>query len=119
LNWQIDAGEVWGKAYSKNYFIQSKIERVLNKITNLFSFSIILDDVSVKTSTSNLINVGRWNPTAGLQMDDVLFPHVSHGFRGKVFHIITYHVSLMFLLGLIIINYFEISEPSMADFDAK
>lgn len=28
-------------------------------------------------------------------MDDVLFPHIAHGFRGKELPIITYHVSII------------------------
>lgn len=41
-----------------------------------------------------LISNGMWRPFEGLTMTDALFPHISHGFRGRTFHIVTYHVSL-------------------------
>lgn len=56
----------------------------------------ILDRNKMKNSIKEeqkMISVGLWKPFDGLKMRDVLFPHVSHGFRGKVFHIITYHVN--------------------------
>lgn len=45
--------------------------------------------------SSRLTDVGFWKPNDGVQMTDVLFPHVSHGFRNKNIHIVTYHVSCL------------------------
>ncbi|KAI8421920.1 hypothetical protein MSG28_009840 [Choristoneura fumiferana] len=37
------------------------------------------------------MTVGYWRPTDGTRFDDFLFPHIAHGFRGKVLPVITYH----------------------------
>ncbi|XP_073954956.1 ionotropic receptor 93a isoform X2 [Choristoneura fumiferana] len=37
------------------------------------------------------MQVGYWRPTDGTRFDDFLFPHIAHGFRGKVLPVITYH----------------------------
>lgn len=77
--WNVKISEIWGSSYQ------------------LASFS---DDSLVQKNNFNdpnqnlkLINAGTWKPFDGLQMTDVLFPHISHGFRNKTFHLITYHVS--------------------------
>ncbi|XP_029164005.1 ionotropic receptor 93a-like [Nylanderia fulva] len=42
-------------------------------------------------STAHLIDSGSWIPTLGLNLTDVIFPHVAHGFRGINLPIATYH----------------------------
>jgi hypothetical protein len=64
------------------------VDPVFDSLAHLF----LTDDVSVTENKDVMINVGSWNPTAGLVMTDVLFPHSAHGFRGRTFHIISYHV---------------------------
>ncbi|KAJ8716806.1 hypothetical protein PYW07_003433 [Mythimna separata] len=39
----------------------------------------------------NLLNVGFWRPIDAVKFEDVLFPHIHHGFRGKELPIITFH----------------------------
>ncbi|XP_052741013.1 ionotropic receptor 93a isoform X4 [Bicyclus anynana] len=39
------------------------------------------------------MQVGVWRPIDGFKFDDVLFPHIEHGFHGKELPIITYHMS--------------------------
>nr|AXF48842.1 ionotropic receptor IR11 [Lobesia botrana] len=38
-----------------------------------------------------LLQVGFWRPIDGMRYTDILFPHIAHGFRGKMLPIITYH----------------------------
>uniref|UniRef100_A0A336KK94 CSON009436 protein n=1 Tax=Culicoides sonorensis TaxID=179676 RepID=A0A336KK94_CULSO len=76
--WQIQGAEVWGNSLDT---------RDLSKSTALF-FNTYDTNWSEKTK---LLNVGSWKSTTGLILYDVLFPHVSHKFRAKNFHIITYH----------------------------
>lgn len=45
--------------------------------------------------------VGIWRPIDAVRFEDVLFPHIHHGFRGKELPIITYHVRIQ-------INNFEL-----------
>lgn len=42
-------------------------------------------------STAHLIDSGSWIPTLGMNLTDVIFPHVAHGFRGINLPIATYH----------------------------
>lgn len=44
-------------------------------------------------STAHLIDSGSWIPTLGMNLTDVIFPHVVQGFRGINLPIATYHVS--------------------------
>ncbi|XP_061378615.1 ionotropic receptor 93a [Danaus plexippus] len=39
----------------------------------------------------HLVQVGFWRPIDGVTFEDVLFPHIQHGFRGKQLPIMTYH----------------------------
>uniref|UniRef100_A0AAU6ND91 IR93a n=1 Tax=Mythimna loreyi TaxID=667449 RepID=A0AAU6ND91_9NEOP len=39
----------------------------------------------------DLLNVGFWRPIDAVKFEDVLFPHIHHGFRGKELPIITFH----------------------------
>lgn len=38
------------------------------------------------------IPVGLWRPVNGLTMNDALFIHISHGFRGKTLPVVSFHV---------------------------
>ncbi|XP_057661062.1 ionotropic receptor 93a [Diorhabda carinulata] len=61
--WKISTGETWGVEY------QAVGEK----------------------STPKLHPVGVWRPSDGIEMTDVLFLHVSHGFRGKALPMVTFH----------------------------
>lgn len=39
------------------------------------------------------IGTGEWSPRPGVAMNDAIFPHVQHGFRGKNLPFVTFHVS--------------------------
>lgn len=75
--------EIWGNNYMNTAFADESTKQILdrNKVKSSFK------------EEQKMIAVGLWKPFDGLKMHDVLFPHISHGFRGKVFHIITYHVN--------------------------
>lgn len=75
--WRVESGEMWGDNYNEismtdDTVVTKKIEKDFRKLTQ----------------------VGFWKPMSGMQMSDMLFPHISHGFRGINFHIITYHVNI-------------------------
>ncbi|XP_050459393.1 ionotropic receptor 93a-like [Cataglyphis hispanica] len=42
-------------------------------------------------NNAHLIDTGSWCPTLGMNLTDVIFPHVAHGFRGINLPIATYH----------------------------
>ena len=83
--WNLNTAEIWGDRYLLTAFTDETSKQ--------------FDDRHSVTSKSHLklIEAGSWKPFDGLQMTDVMFPHISHGFRGKKFHIITYHVGLKFI----------------------
>ncbi|XP_055591068.1 ionotropic receptor 93a [Uranotaenia lowii] len=71
--WKVQAGETWG-----------------------YSFQIPTEDIISSTQltrkkTVELQDVGFWTPQDGFIMTDVLFPHVSQGFRGTHLHFYSYH----------------------------
>ncbi|KMQ91986.1 glutamate receptor delta-2 subunit, partial [Lasius niger] len=43
-------------------------------------------------NTAHLIDSGSWFPTLGMNLTDVIFPHIVHGFRGIDLPVATYHV---------------------------
>ncbi|XP_022920713.2 ionotropic receptor 93a isoform X1 [Onthophagus taurus] len=53
--WQMKAGDTWGREFLRNSSVLSV----------------------------ELLQVGYWKPREGPLMTDVLFPHVTHGFRGR------------------------------------
>lgn len=94
--WRVESGEIWGNRYE-------------NKMT--FSDEDQSNNIKLETqekTVKKLLQVGYWKPFNGLQMSDVLFPHISHGFRKKNFQIITYHVRLRHNSNDIIIQSFSI-----------
>ena len=48
--------------------------------------------MSSQKVVSKILEVGHWEPTNGLMLNDSLFPHIAHGFRNKTIPIVTYHV---------------------------
>lgn len=94
--WMIQGADVWGNSFDTRD-LSKKFKAWQPTLYSLFlsgksseGFSNTFDaDWSKKTK---LIDVGAWKPTTGLVLFDVLFPHVSHKFRSKNFHIVTYHV---------------------------
>nr|ARN17849.1 ionotropic receptor 3 [Cephus cinctus] len=47
--------------------------------------------ISENETIGQLIDSGFWSPGIGLNMNDVIFPHVQHGFRGKKLPMVSYH----------------------------
>lgn len=41
---------------------------------------------------AHLLDIGTWSPGFGVNLTDVIFPHIAHGFRGTNLPIATYHV---------------------------
>lgn len=78
--WAVNTAEIWGRQYQFAAFSDEKAQEK-SESQGRASFS-----------NTKLIDAGFWKPFSGLKMTDVLFPHIAHGFRGKNFHIITYHV---------------------------
>ncbi|KAL7015645.1 hypothetical protein ACKWTF_016567 [Chironomus riparius] len=75
--WKVETADVWGTRYKSTVFSgQTALERK-NVQDSVFDFK--------------LIHTGMWRPFEGLTMVDALFPHISHGFRRRIFHIVTYH----------------------------
>lgn len=85
--WNVNTAEIWGRRYQFTAFSEDTSQQTVLQQQTGFRIKDSSEMASV-----NLINAGFWKPFDGLKMTDVLFPHISHGFRGKVFHIITYHV---------------------------
>lgn len=77
--WKVETADVWGTRYK----------------STIFSSQTALEKKAIQESVTDfkLTHTGMWRPFEGLSMIDVLFPHISHGFRGRTFHIATYHVS--------------------------
>ncbi|XP_050483078.1 ionotropic receptor 93a [Bombus huntii] len=40
---------------------------------------------------AHLLDIGTWSPGFGVNLTDVIFPHIAHGFRGTNLPIATYH----------------------------
>jgi ionotropic glutamate receptor len=78
--WKLETADVWGRRYESAVF--SSMTAAEKKAQD----DVLNEGIS-------LVPAGIWQPFEGLFMNDVLFPHISHGFRGRTFHIITYHVS--------------------------
>lgn len=84
LTWNIKTAEIWGDRYQNAAFADESSVQTFGRTSVRAEFS--------------LLDTGVWKPFDGLKMFDVLFPHISHGFRGQTFHIITYHVSCQLLM---------------------
>lgn len=100
--WNLNTAEIWGNRYDAATFVDE-------------SAKLVVDRDGRKRKIFKLIDAGTWKPFDGLKMTDVLFPHISHGFRGKAFHVITYHVkhcAITFVDFDCIIDHFV--EPTMA-----
>lgn len=76
--WKVETADVWGTRYESTVFSSQTASEKKNIQDSLIAFK--------------LINTGMWRPFEGLTMIDALFPHISHGFRGRTFHVVTYHV---------------------------
>lgn len=90
-SWNVKTAEIWGDRYQYATFTDEGSQQASDKKT-----------IQATESDLKFIDAGFWKPFDGLRMVDVLFPHISHGFRSKVFHIITYHVRYMDSFFLII-----------------
>lgn len=66
-SWRFQAGDTWGREYTK----------------------LATDNVA------ELIKVGYWRPSDGTSLIDELFPHISHGFRGRNLPFVSFHVSII------------------------
>lgn len=63
--WEFMAGETWGKEYQMN-----------------------------EQNTIEIIKVGEWKIGRGSIFTDELFPHITHGFRGIMLPVVSFHVNL-------------------------
>nr|XP_034828957.1 ionotropic receptor 93a [Maniola hyperantus] len=79
-SWQVKAGDTWGATYRGQ-----SLERKMSKGNKTNATK------RTEINHTELLHVGAWRPIDGFKFDDVLFPHVEHGFRGKELPIITYH----------------------------
>ncbi|VVD02994.1 unnamed protein product [Leptidea sinapis] len=75
--WEAMVGDTWGTTYQRQTDIMDDNQDGGNK-TNLIEHV-------------ELLQVGYWRPVDGIKFQDILFPHVQHGFRGKELPILTYH----------------------------
>ncbi|XP_013173619.1 PREDICTED: glutamate receptor ionotropic, delta-1 isoform X1 [Papilio xuthus] len=73
-SWRATAADTWGATY----------RQVDTATTNANNTKGVIEEVK-------MLQVGTWRPADGVRFNDVLFPHVAHGFRGKELPIITYH----------------------------
>lgn len=64
IAWIMKAGETWGKEYQPGG----------------------------RNRLDELLDVGVWHPREGHIMKDILFPHVVHGFRGRMLPMISFNV---------------------------
>ncbi|XP_063891563.1 ionotropic receptor 93a [Helicoverpa armigera] len=76
--WRALAADTWGATYRG----LSDASDLSNVNTN--GSSGVIDKI-------DLLKVGFWRPIDAVRFDDVLFPHIHHGFRGKELPIITFH----------------------------
>lgn len=83
--WSIESGEIWGNHYPETTSFSD------DSVALTTSKKIEKDFGKIK----KLLLVGYWKQNYGLHLSDALFPHISHGFRGKNFHIISYHVTYL------------------------
>jgi ionotropic glutamate receptor len=77
--WQVETADIWGTRYETTTFTSQSLAEKKAQSDSVIAFK--------------LISAGTWRPFEGLVMTDSLFPHIAHGFRGRVFHLITFHVS--------------------------
>ncbi|CAH0399911.1 unnamed protein product [Chilo suppressalis] len=79
--WQALAADTWGATY-RGY---SETEPVLQDTGPSANVTTgVIEHIE-------LLQVGFWRPIDAIRYEDVLFPHVEHGFRGKDLPVITYH----------------------------
>lgn len=57
-----------------------------------FKINFPLTQHKAKNKSLQINRVATWEATNGILANDSLFPHISHGFRGKTLPIATYHV---------------------------
>lgn len=81
--WNVKTTEIWGASYQLATFSDDSSAQKRDGVEQRLDHNKRL----------KFLESGSWKPFDGLRMIDVLFPHVSHGFRNKTFHLITYHVS--------------------------
>nr|QIJ45765.1 ionotropic receptor [Glyphodes pyloalis] len=77
--WRALAADTWGATYRT--FTEAD-HGTIKDVANVTSG--VIEHV-------DMLHVGYWRPIDAIRFDDVLFPHVDHGFRGKELPIITYH----------------------------
>ncbi|XP_068617506.1 ionotropic receptor 93a [Battus philenor] len=75
--WQAMAADTWGATYRQ-------VADTMTILNDANTTNGVIEEVK-------MLQVGTWRPTDGVKFNDVLFPHVAHGFRGKELPIMTYH----------------------------
>ncbi|XP_013141730.1 PREDICTED: glutamate receptor 2 isoform X2 [Papilio polytes] len=72
--WRAMAADTWGATYRQ-------ADTAISEDNNTKG---VIEEVK-------MLQVGSWRAADGVKFNDVLFPHVAHGFRGKELPIVTYH----------------------------
>ncbi|KAL4709653.1 hypothetical protein ACJJTC_007384 [Scirpophaga incertulas] len=78
--WRALAADTWGATYRT---FEDSEEPARNITSNVTARGVI--------ENIELLQVGYWRPVDAIRYDDVLFPHVEHGFRGKELPVVSYH----------------------------
>ncbi|XP_072932886.1 ionotropic receptor 93a [Epargyreus clarus] len=78
-SWQALAADTWGATYQRPGDSNDQQLKIDNNVT-----TSVIENIE-------LLQVGYWRGIDGIRLEDVLFPHIAHGFRGKELPILTYH----------------------------
>lgn len=94
LRWHLLAFETWAMRYRKRKAPPLETSRQHDDGDAVVDGDVDADDDGDDgvDAMARLSQVSTWEPTNGLLMTDVLFPHVSHGFRGQLLPVVAYHV---------------------------
>ena len=87
IAWRLTSAITWGASFDR--FNDSSASRRHQKQAG----DDDIDRLGVDNAGGKLIVSGAWSPGPGVNMSEPLFPHVSHGFRGKLLPVSTFHVS--------------------------
>nr|ALT31632.1 ionotropic receptor 93a [Cnaphalocrocis medinalis] len=77
--WRALAADTWGATY-RSFTETDMMAKDPGNVTTVG----VIEHVT-------MLHVGFWRPIDAIRFEDVLFPHVEHGFRGKELPVITYH----------------------------
>ncbi|XP_058800210.1 ionotropic receptor 93a [Phymastichus coffea] len=75
ISWKIASAITWGASFAINEAKQHRKAKTESK----------------KKAIGELIDSGTWSSAPGVRMNEVLFPHIEHGFRGRSLPVSIYH----------------------------